>query len=195
MPEPTTTLFRVTSPGTTYSNVLARFNTTGGPQGVQIGAGASGDDTVQRFGNILGGQWGVPLPMVFQFDDSNTASDLRYRLRDNVSQLEDFFPGGSGDYDFRIKLNKDYVDPTTYTSGNLATWATLPHGISTTGYSFDTNRPNPGNDGSSNMIIAHNSVTGRYLLNFWVYIVFKPQANATAGAHNDWGFRFNYVYS
>lgn len=194
MAVPVLKMYRVTSPGTTYNNVLSRFGEAGGPAGTLIGPGAATEEQTQDFGDVQAGQWSAPQLMIWTFDANGSVSQLKYRLYDAVSNLENFFPG-SDDYDFRIRLGKDYVDPSTYTPGNFITWGVLPNGTSTAGYDFDANIPDPGNDSTSNMIIAHNSFASTWVLNCWVYIVFKNVSDSIAGEHIDWSFRTNMVYS
>lgn len=192
MSDPVISFWKVTSGGTTYSNVLKRFNEAGAPQATQLIDSTSAGSIADDFGNVRAGQWSVPMPMIFAFDASGNVVNLSFFLYDAVSNLEDFFPGGSANYDFRIKLAKDYTDPTTISSGTIATWPTMPHGSGATPYSFDTNYANPGNDGTSNMIIAHNSTSNRWMFNGYVYVAFKPQAAAASGLQTGWSFEADF---
>lgn len=189
---PTFKIIRVTTPGTTYNNVIKRLNenavTT--PFGTHIGQGATTGNELADWGNDLAGQWSVPMPLVFQFD-GNSVSALTFKVYDAVSNQQDL--AGSG-WDFRIKLYKDWVDPTAIASGTIATWDTIPTGTGGSGYNIDSNRPNPGNDGTSGLLTTHNSVAGRYLTNFYLYWAVKPDANAVAGEHISWGARVNYIW-
>lgn len=193
MPAPTLKLIRITSPGTTYNNNLKRLNESAitTPYGNWVGTGAATGYEKLAHGNVEAGQWSVPAVLALQFD-GGTVSQIRTRLYDPVSNLEDFTAGTP--WDFRVKLLKDYVDPTGISSATIAAWPTLPMGAGATPYDIDANKPNPGNDGTSGLLTAHNSVGNRYISNFYVYLAFKPEANAEAGLHTDWGLRFNWVY-
>jgi hypothetical protein len=194
MTAPTLRFFNLTSPGSSsYYNVLSRFNTTNGPAGTQVGPGAAAGNERWDFANIQASSWGQPKVLIFQYDD-NTVTDVRFRLYDHISGLEDFYDGVGGDWDFRIKLLKDYTDPAAVSEGTILTWPTMPHGVSTLGYSIDSNRPNPGNDGTAGLLVPHATVANRYILNCYVYVSFKPASNAVAGNHIDWGFRSTHVY-
>ncbi len=192
MAAPTLKVIRISSPGTTYNNVIKRLNESSvtTPYGLWIGAGASSGNERDDFGNGLAGQWAIPSVLVLQFD-GNTVSNLTFKIWDAVSNQQDLT---SPAWDFRIKLLKDYVDPTTIAAGTMAAWDAIPTGVVATPYSLDSNRPNPGNDGTSTLLTAHNSVAGRYLTNFYLYWTVKPDANADAGEHIDWAPRINYIW-
>lgn len=187
MPSPTTTFYRVTGAGTTYLNDLSRFGVAGGPTGVQVGNVANAQDPLS-FGDVDGGVWSVPIPMILQIDGGQLQS-LKLRLYDYVSSLEDFFDGVGGDWDFRIDLRADYVNPNTITPTEILTWDPLPAGVSELGYDLDVNRPNPANDHTASLLVAHATVPARYLTNFYIYLAAKPEGNAVAGLHENWSFR------
>jgi len=187
MSTPTVTFYEITSQGTTYVNDLTRFGVAGGPTGILRGTGGS---PALSFGDVDGGQWSLAKPIVLQVDGGQVQS-LKFRLYDSESNLENFYDGVGGDWDFRIKLFADYVDPATLTAIAIGAWPQIPVGVSVLGYDIDAGVPNPGNNDTDSLLVAHHTVTSRFLTNFYIYLAAKPEGNAVAGLHTGWSFRLN----
>lgn len=199
MSQPTLKYYKVTSNGTSHANDPAYFNATGGPAGTEVGTGVASPNDVIDFGNDQAGSWVTPIILMMEFTD-NTASSIRFSAYDIVSNLEDFSEPTA--WQFKCNLTATYTAPSAISQTTMAGWSALPMG-SAEGLLLDTAKPLTGLDGTSGLLVARNGnvgtllspVTGdRFYLNFWLYLTFKPEAAAVAGAHTGWGYRTTFVY-
>jgi hypothetical protein len=207
---PTFKIYEVTGIGT---GLIAAMN-TGGVTAIHVGEGAASPYHQSDFGAIMAGTWSAapdnppPKCYLFQFT-GNSAQTIGFGLYDFIADNTgvNFFDGEESDqYAFRLKVTSAYVNPSTFTSaaiesGDAAGWTTFPHGTSR--ITLDTIAPNPGNDGTANLLVGHNSnsgtlatpgLTDRFFTNFFLYLAVKPGATAAAGEHLNWGPRVTYVY-
>jgi len=191
MAAPAFTFYEVTAGG---NDNIPEVNLAGGPV-------ASTISPYWDFSNVQAGAWSTPQVLVFYFD-GNTAQQVRFRLYDHESNLEEFYPGDATDWDFRICLKANWVDPTGITDNDIEqNWAELPHGD--TGIIFDpgeagtaypTDNGGNGNDDTDSLLVLQNGESAKYFTNFYIYVAFKPESNAIAGEHTGWSYRANYVY-
>lgn len=209
MPEPVMRMFRIQdtpfNPGTsTYVEDIAYMN-AGGPVAEEIIPGGTGTVTkLLDFKSAQAGMWAKPQILVFQFDGDSVV-DLGFWVFDKDSNKEDMYPVSGNRWDFRIKLSGHLYDPNDQVTlqsnlGSYSSWPVLPAGSGATPYSFDSNLPNPLNRADNTggvgypLLIKQATNNTVWRTNFYIYLTAKPQTNAQAGEHINWGFRAAYNY-
>ena len=210
MPAPTITFYDVTS------------NNNGGNQQDQIrffkSGGADGNQLMPSpldFGPTEAGFWS--RPKVFLIESSgDTVKNLGFRLWDTqgssdpqnniVTNLgENVIPNpfdhnSTSNWQFKFMVKNSWVDPTTISidpsnseiSGWLdLAWASEPSSVLDT--VFQNYLGSNGNNGQQKLLVQH-AYNGNYYTNFFIYLACRPKQAATAGVHEEWGFRLSYIY-